>query len=35
MISFPMQVHIIRHPKDDSICRSIAERVHTALTRDP
>jgi hypothetical protein len=31
----PLQVHLIWHPKDDGLCRPIAEHLRTALTRDP
>jgi hypothetical protein len=32
--AIPLQVHVIWHPKDDSHCRPIVERLRTALTRD-
>jgi hypothetical protein len=32
--AIPLQVHLIWHPKDDSHCRPIAERLRIALTRD-
>jgi hypothetical protein len=30
----PLQVHFIWHPKDDGMCRPIADALRTALTRD-
>ena len=29
----PLQVHVIWHPKDDRLCRPIAERLRLALTQ--
>jgi tetratricopeptide (TPR) repeat protein len=30
-----IQVHLIWHPKDDGLCRPLADRVYLALNRDP
>lgn len=31
----PLQVHVIWHPRDDALCRPLAERIYVALNRDP
>lgn len=31
----PLQAHILWHPRDDTLCRPLAERIYVALTRDP
>ncbi len=33
--SAPLQLHVIWHPSSDNFCRPHAERIYTALNRDP